>query len=76
MRRGDLVTVVYGDFGKLRRALVIQSDYLSETANVTVLLLSRTMVEAPLIRLTVPYSPKWIDEAVPDYGRQIHDRFT
>lgn len=53
-RRGDLVTVVAsGDFGKPRPALVIQSDQFGDTATVTVLLLSSTLVEAPLIRVTV-----------------------
>ena len=54
MRRGDLVTVAMpGDFGKPRPALVIQSDRFDRTATVTVLLLSGTLVEAPLIRPTV-----------------------
>ena len=52
--RGDLVTVaVAGDFGKPRPALVIQSDRFGSTATVTVLLVSSTLVEAPLVRLTV-----------------------
>ena len=59
MRRGDLVTVsVSGDFGKPRPALIVQSDYFSDTATVTVLLLSGTLVEAPFIRLTVQPSPQ------------------
>ncbi|NTE86037.1 type II toxin-antitoxin system PemK/MazF family toxin [Agrobacterium rubi] len=59
MRRGDLVTVsVSGDFGKPRPALVIQSDYFSDTATVTVLLLSGTLVDAPFIRLTVQPSSR------------------
>lgn len=54
MRRGDLVTVaVPGDFGKPRPALVIQSDRFDEVGTVTVLLLSSTLVEAPLLRLTI-----------------------
>jgi mRNA interferase MazF len=52
--RGDLVTVAMtGDFGKPRPALVIQSDAFAQTGTVTVLLLSSTLVDAPLIRLTV-----------------------
>ena len=52
--RGDLVTVaISGDFGKPRPALVIQSDQFEATATVTVLLVSSTLVDAPLIRLTV-----------------------
>ena len=54
VRRGDLVTVaVAGDFGKPRPALVIQSDRFDTTATVTVLLVASSLVEAPLIRLTV-----------------------
>jgi mRNA interferase MazF len=54
LKRGDLVTVsVSGDFGKPRPALVIQSDYFDELATVTVLLLTGTIADAPLIRLTV-----------------------
>lgn len=54
MRRGDLLTVAMrGDSGKPRPALVIQSDQFGITATVTVLLISGTLVEAPLIRLTV-----------------------
>ena len=58
MRRGDLITVVTaGDFGKARPALIVQSDHFQATGTVTVLLLSGTIVEAPLIRLTVQPSP-------------------
>jgi mRNA interferase MazF len=54
MRRGDLVTVAMpGDFGKPRPALVVQSDLFDVTGTVTVLLLSSSLVDAPLIRLTV-----------------------
>ncbi len=53
MRRGDLVTVaVAGDFGKPRPALVIQADEFAATATVTVLLLTGTLVEAPLLRVS------------------------
>lgn len=59
MRRGDLVTVaVSGDFGKPRPALVIQSDLFDEAGTVTVLLVSSTLVEAPLIRVTSEPSPQ------------------
>ncbi|MDE0173290.1 MAG: type II toxin-antitoxin system PemK/MazF family toxin [Defluviicoccus sp.] len=52
--RGDLVTVaIAGDFCKPRPALVVQSDRFGSTATVTVLLVSSTLVEAPLVRLTV-----------------------
>lgn len=59
MKRGDLVPVaIPGDFGKPRPALVIQSDQFDGTATVTVLLLSGTLVDAPLIRLDVEPSPE------------------
>ena len=54
MKRGDLVTIAFpGDFGKPRPALIIQSDQFDQTGTVTVLLLSRTLVDAPLIRTTI-----------------------
>ncbi len=58
MRRGDLVSVAMsGDFGKPRPSLVIQSDLFAETGTVTVLLVSATLVDAPLIRITVEPTP-------------------
>ncbi|MBW8729096.1 MAG: type II toxin-antitoxin system PemK/MazF family toxin [Inquilinus limosus] len=58
MRRGDLAAVAMpGDFGKPRPALVIQSDQFPAIGTVTVLLLSGTLVDAPLIRLTVQPTP-------------------
>lgn len=53
-----MTVAVSGDFGKPRPALVIQSDYFSDTATVTVLLISGTLVDAPFIRLTVQPSPQ------------------
>lgn len=54
MKRGDFVTIaLQGDFGKPRPALVIQSDNFDEHATVTVLLVSSTLVDAPLIRIEV-----------------------
>lgn len=59
MRRGDLITVALsGDFGKPRPALVIQADLYETTGTLTVLLLSSTLVNAPLIRQTVQPSPQ------------------
>jgi mRNA interferase MazF len=58
MRRGDLVTIALpGDFGKPRPALVIQSDQFIETATVSVLLLTGTLVDAPLIRMDLAPAP-------------------
>lgn len=54
MMRGDLVTIaMQGDFGKPRPALVIQANQFDEHATVTVLLVSATLVDAPLFRVTV-----------------------
>ena len=52
--RGDFVTIaVQGDFGKPRPALVIQADQFDEHATVTLLLVTSTLVAAPLLRITV-----------------------
>ena len=52
-----MTVALAGDFGKPRPALVIQSDAFAQTGTVTVLLLSTTLVDAPLIRLTVQPTP-------------------
>jgi mRNA interferase MazF len=58
MTRGDFVTVALpGDLGKPRPALVIQSDAFAETATVTVLPLTGTLIDAPLFRPTVQPTP-------------------
>jgi len=58
LRRGDLVAIALpGDFGKPRPALVIQSDQFIETATVSVLLLTGTLVDAPLIRMDIAPAP-------------------
>jgi mRNA interferase MazF len=54
MKRGDFVTIaLQGDFGKPRPALVIQADQFNEHTTITVLLVSSTLVDAPLLRVTV-----------------------
>lgn len=54
MKRGDFVTIaINGDFGKQRPALVIQYDYFSESDTVTILLVSSTIINAPLFRINV-----------------------
>lgn len=59
MRRGDLVTVAMpGDFGKPRPALIIQADPFAEAGTVTVLLVSSTLVDAPLLRPTLRPTPE------------------
>ena len=54
MKRGDFVTVaLQGDFGKPRPALVVQADQFDAHATATVLLVSSTLIDAPLFRITV-----------------------
>lgn len=56
-----------GDFGKPRPALIIQSDRFADTGTVTVLLVTSTDVEAPLLRVLVQpdaenglIQPSWV----------------
>ena len=57
--RGDLVAIaMQGDFGKPRPALVIQADPFEAHASVTVLPVTSTLVEAPLLRITVVPTPQ------------------
>ena len=48
-----MTIAMQGDFGKPRPALVIQSDQFNEHATVTVLLVSGTLVDAPLLRVVI-----------------------
>jgi mRNA interferase MazF len=58
MRRGDLVTVAApGDYGKPRPALVIQSELFDEMPSVTLCLVTSTLRNAPIFRITVDPSP-------------------
>jgi mRNA interferase MazF len=59
MRRGDLVTVAaQGDYGKPRPALVIQSDHFDVLSSVTLCLVTSTLLDAPVFRITVDPSPE------------------
>lgn len=59
MKRGDLVTVaLQGEHGKPRPALVVQSDMFPDTAAVVVLLITSTLIDAPLVRLDVEPTPE------------------
>ena len=54
MRRGDLVTVaLQGDQGKPRPALVVQADRFSDLAAITVLPITGTLIDAPLLRILI-----------------------
>lgn len=58
MRRGDLVTVAApGDYGKPRPALVIQSDLFDELPSVALCLVTSTLRNTPIFRITVDPSP-------------------
>ncbi len=48
---------VQGDYGKPRPAVVIQSDWLTETDSVLVCLCTSTLRDAPIYRLTVEPNP-------------------
>lgn len=54
MKRGDLVTIaISADYGKPRPALVVQADAFSDLTSVTLLRLTSTLHDAPLVRVTV-----------------------
>lgn len=54
MRRGDLVTVaLQGDYGKPRPALVVQADQFADLGSVVILPITSTLVDAPLLRLSM-----------------------
>ncbi|MDE0208429.1 MAG: type II toxin-antitoxin system PemK/MazF family toxin [Boseongicola sp.] len=57
MRRGELVTVaLQGDFGKPRPALIIQADQFADLGSVAILPITSTLVDAPLLRLTIEHA--------------------
>jgi mRNA interferase MazF len=58
VRRGDLVTVAApGDYGKPRPALVIQSDLFDELPSVALCLVTSSLRDTPIFRITVDPSP-------------------
>jgi mRNA interferase MazF len=60
MKRGEVVAVaVPGDYGKPRPAVIVQTDLLNAThASVLVCLVTSTLIDAPLFRLTVEASAR------------------
>ena len=52
-----MTVALQGEHGEPRPALVVQSDLFAGAATVTVLLLTSTRAEAPLIRIDVAPSP-------------------
>jgi mRNA interferase MazF len=58
VKRGDLVTVsLPGDYGKPRPAVIIQSDVLATLDSVLVCPITKTIVDASLVRVTIDPSP-------------------
>ena len=54
MMRGDLVLIALpGDYGKLRPALIVQSNLFSEHPSVTICLLTSHILQTPLFRFYV-----------------------
>jgi mRNA interferase MazF len=54
VQRGDLITVaLQGDAGKPRPALVMQADYFANLPTLVVLPLTTTILDLPLVRVTV-----------------------
>jgi mRNA interferase MazF len=60
MRRGDVVTVAAsGDYGKLRPAVIVQTDAFPEShASVVVCQLTSDLADAPDFRVTIDPSPE------------------
>ena len=48
-----MTVALHGDQGKPRPALVVQSDHFAELASVTVLPITGTLLDAPLLRVPV-----------------------
>jgi len=54
MRRGDVLTVATGDYGKPRPAVIVQTDALpAEHASVIVCQMTSELTEAPELRVTI-----------------------
>ena len=62
-----MTVAMQGDYGKPRPALVVQADQFAGTASVAVLLVTSTLIDSPLLRLTVkPSSENGLRRASPD----------
>lgn len=58
MKRGDLVTVsLPGDYGKPRPAVIIQSNLLNTLDSVLVCPVTKVIVDASAVRITIEPSP-------------------
>ncbi|GAA0870251.1 type II toxin-antitoxin system PemK/MazF family toxin [Brevundimonas basaltis] len=58
MKRGDVViAVTKGDYGKVRPAVVVQSDIYADHTSVTVAMMTTTLTELDDIRITIEPDP-------------------
>ena len=58
MKRGDFgIVALAGDLGKPRPALIVQADLFDQTSTVIVLPVSGTLIDIPLLRITVEPTP-------------------
>ena len=58
MRRGEIWTAAGGVYAtKPRPVLIIQDDHFTETESVTVIPMTTTLVDAPLLRIPIEPSP-------------------
>ncbi len=48
-----MTVALQGDFGKPRPALIIQADQFADLGSVAILPITSTLVDAPLLRLTI-----------------------
>ena len=72
LSRGTVVTVAApGDYGKPRPAVVIQSDELNEagTEGVVLALMTSTVRNAPLLRLTIDADAAGLERSTQVDGR-------
>lgn len=59
MKHGDIVTIALsGDYGKVRPALVIQSDFFTEQPSITVLQVTSELRQTPLFRIEIEPIPE------------------
>ena len=57
MKRGEIWTVAGGVYpSKVRPAVIVQDDLFSETVSVTIVPLTTTFTDAPLLRIHIPAS--------------------
>lgn len=72
LKRGDLATVaLQDDQGKPRPALVVENDYFADLPAVSVLPITSTLVDAPLLRVDVEPSAQ---NGLPERSQVMADK--